>query len=174
MHKLIFLITAIFLLLGCSSKENKIFFDKYEKNLDYHTQLQKTEKTKLVDGNFSKTLLTATYLFKDDTDLKQKDDKRDEEFIVGIYVDGDDGSFESEEYNLTLNGKSPKFVKVLKKDDPLLKTISFKSEWTKFYLFKFEHVNAKRFNLVFNSKTYGKGSLNFAKVAKFVFSGETI
>jgi hypothetical protein len=174
MRNFIIFITSLLILLGCSSKEDKVFFDKYEKNLDYHSQLQKTEKTKLVDGNYTKALLTATYLYVEDPDIKPADDKRSEKFIVGIYVDGDDGSFESGDYTLTLNGKKAKSVKSLKKNDPLLKTISFKSEWTKFYLFEFEHVSSKKFNLVFQSEVYGKGSLTFAKVLKFIFTQQPI
>ena len=174
MRNLIFFTISLLIILGCSSKEDKAFFGKYEKNMNYHMQLQKTEKTKLVDGNYTKALLTATYLFVEDADIEPKDDKRKEKFIVGIYVDGDDGSFENGDYNLTLNGKNPVAVKALKGDDPMLKTISFKSEWTNFYLFTFEHTSAKKFNLVFQSEIYGKGMLNFAKVAKFIFTKQPV
>lgn len=158
------------LLLGCSSKEEKKFLKIYEKNKNYHLQLQKTEKTKLSDGNYTKALLTATYLFEPGTD---KNDTADEKFIVGLYLDDEEGSFESGEYNLTLNGAEPKSVKDLPKSDPLLKHISFTSEWTNHYLFTFPHAKARSFKLLFQSEMYGKGELHFAKVAKYVLTKET-
>ena len=94
MRNLIFFTTSVLLLLGCSSKEDKAFFGKYEKGIEYHTQLQKTETTNLKDGDFTKALLTATYLYEDKPELLAKDDNRSEDFIVGIYVDDDDGSFD--------------------------------------------------------------------------------
>jgi len=50
----------------------------------HHVNLGKTEKVKLNDGNSTKALLTATYLFEKSAD---KDDTRNEKFIVGLYVD---------------------------------------------------------------------------------------
>ena len=167
MRDLLFVITALFLMLGCSSKEQKQFLKVYEKNKDYHLGLIKTEKTTLKDGSSTKALLTATYLFTETDDLN---DTRDENFIVGLYLDEDEGSFESNEYNLTLNGKSPKSIVILAKNDKRLKGISFASAWTEFYLFTFPHTKSIRFKLLFQSDMYGKGELYFAKKAKYVFT----
>ena len=158
-------------MIGCSSKDEKQFLKIYEKNKDYHLELGKTEKTTLHDGDYTKALLTATYLFTETEDLN---DTRDEVFIVGLYLDEDEGSFESGDYNLTLNAQSPKSVKALSKNDARLKSISFASEWTQFYLFTFAHTKSKRFKLLFQSETYGKGELHFAKVAKYVLTKEAI
>jgi hypothetical protein len=167
MRDIVLSITAAVLLLGCSSKEEEKFLTVYEKNKNYHMQLQKTEKTKLTDGNYTKALLTATYLFEP---IEDKNDTREEMFVVGLYLDDDEGTFESGEYNLTLNGTVPKSVKSLSRNDPYIKTISFASEWTDFYLFTFPHTKAKSFKLIFNSELYGKGELHFAKVAKYVLT----
>ena len=160
-------IIAVTLLLGCSSKDEKQFTDIYEKNKAYHMGLQKTEKTQLYDGEVTKALLTATYLFTETSDIN---DTRDEKFIVGIYIEDEESSFSQGDYNLTLSGISPKHVEVLKSKDIRLKNISFKSEWSQFYLFTFPHTKSKKFTLVFASDLYGKGELQFAKVAKFVLT----
>jgi hypothetical protein len=167
MRELLLSITVMALLAGCSSKEEEKFFRIYEKNKDYHLKLQRTEKINLKDGEFTKILLTATYLFEPVSD---KEDKRDEKFIVGFFVDDEDVFVDMGDYEITLNGTEPKSVKMLKKNDPLLKSISFDSEWTHFYLLTFPHTNSKSFKLLFESDFYGKGELHFAKVAKYVLT----
>jgi len=170
MHAISLMVAAMILLLGCSSKEEKSFTDIYEKNKSYHLQLQKTEKTQLYDGNVTKAMLTATYLFTESADLN---DTRDEKFIVGINIeDEEERALSTGDYNLTLAGIPPKNVKLLAHSDPLLKDISFVSDWSQFYLFTFPHTNRKSFTLVFASDLYGKGELHFAKVAKFVLTKE--
>jgi hypothetical protein len=66
--------------------------------------------------------------------------------------------------------KLPKSVKQLKIGDPRLKDISFKSEWSKFYLITFPHTKKRSFKLIFESDFYGNGELKFAKVSKFVLT----
>jgi len=184
-YKLIFIALAIGIISGCSSKEEDKFLNVYEKNIKYHVNLAKTERVKLSDGNSTKILLTATYLFEQTTN---KEDTRDEKFIVGLYNDDNNGSFSSADYNLTLRGKFkngvdskgvvkykqktkfPKSIKLLDKNSPMLKDISFKSEWTEYYLYSFPHTKSKVFKLIFKSKNYGKGELNFAKASKYVFT----
>jgi hypothetical protein len=188
-YNLLFITLSIGIISGCSSKEEENFLKVYEKNINYHVNLGKTEKVKLNDGNSTKALLTATYLFEKSAD---KDDTRNEKFIVGLYVDDENGSVDSLEYNLTLKGnfksgknskgvvkyknkrKAPLSVKHLTKNSPLLKDISFKSEWTKYYLYTFPHTKSKAFQLIFKSKNYGKGKLNFAKASKYVFTKQAL
>ena len=64
----------------------------------------------------------------------------------------------------------PKSIKALSKNDVRLKSISFASEWTEYYLFTFPHTKSKSFKLVFQNDVYGKGELHFAKVAKYVLT----
>ncbi len=167
MRNQLLLFAVSILMVACSSKEEQHFFKIYEKNKVYHTKLLKTEKTKLSDANNTAALLTATYLFTETSDLN---DTRPEKFVVGLYQEDEEGSFENGDYNLTLNGTAPQSFKSLSKNDPLLKTISFNSEWTSFYLFTFPHSKAKNFKLVFAHKEYGKGSLPFSKVAKYTLT----
>ncbi len=170
MRNMILTLSAMALLAGCTSKEEKALMEAYEKKKSYHQQLQKTEKTQLYDGLITKAVLTATYLNEQNIDKEQKPD---EDFIVGIYIEESEArSFDQEGYSLTLNGNTPKSIKILKADDPLLKNISFLSEWNYFYLVTFPHVSSKSFKLIFESELYGKGELHFAKVAKYVLTKE--
>ena len=170
MRNIILILGTMALLAGCTSKEEKALMQKYEKNKSYHQQLQKTEKTQLYDGEITKALLTATYLNEQNID---KEYKPDEVFVVGIYIEESEaGSFDQEGYSLTLNGNTPKSISILKANDPLLKDISFVSEWNYFYLVTFPYVSNKSFKLLFESELYGRGELDFAKVAKYVLTKE--
>ena len=168
MRNIILTLSAIALLLGCTSKEEKALMQAYEKNKSYHKQLQKTEKIQLYDGLVTKVLLTATYLYEPNY---QKDDKRDETFIVGVYLEESEiQTFNQEGFSLTLNGNMHKSIKKLEKGDKRLKNISFVSEWSHFYLVTFPHTSSKSFKLIFKSDRYGEGELHFAKVAKYVLT----
>ena len=168
MIKMMLPLITLALLVGCSSKEQDALMQAYDKEKNYHMKLQKTEKTQLYDAQVTKAMLTATYLFEHSID---KNDTRDEVFVVGIYAEDEENTFFNDiGYTLTLNDVVPKSTKLLKENDPMLKEISFVSEWSQFYLVKFPHTPSKSFKLIFKSDMYGKGELHFAKVAKFVLS----
>jgi len=57
MRNIILTLSAMALLAGCTSKEEKALMEAYETKKSYHQQLQKTEKTQLYDGNNTKALL---------------------------------------------------------------------------------------------------------------------
>jgi len=156
------------LLTGCTNKEQTELLSKYEKNRHYHKQLLKTEKVQLYDGNLTKVALTATYL--NDNTATDNNQSEDERFIVGLYVDDEIEEMHAFDFNLTLNGEEPKQIMPVPYDDAQLKDISFVSDWSRFYLVRFPHVDAKRLKLVFESATYGKGELDFAKRAKYTFT----
>jgi len=182
---------AIALLTGCATKERQHLLETFEKQKNYHKKLIKTEKVQLYEGNYTKVTLTATYLnrnsrakegeedsflnyinpFEIFEDKEKRMPREDERFIVGLYID-DDGFDETPTYdfNLTLNGKTPKLIKPIKENDPRLKDISFVSDWSQFFYVVFPHVEAERFKMTFESPQYGKGTLNFAKKAKFVYT----
>lgn len=184
-------IAALFLLMGCASKERVKLMKTYENEKQYYKRLIKTEKAQLYDGNLTKVTLTATYLNRNSRAKEGEDDsflnyvnpfeifeekkehtpKEDERFIVGIYVD-DDGAEESGlyDFNLTLNGKLPKTIVPVDQHDPRLKDISFVAEWSQFFLVTFPHIDAERLTMEFKSPQYGKGVLHFAKKAKYVYT----
>lgn len=161
---------AIVLLLGCTSKQESDLMQAYDEKITYHKRLQKTEKIQLYDGNVTKAMLTATYLY---TQNFEKKDTRDEVFIVGIHLEDQElGGIEEGDYSLTLNGQKAKEAVMLDLNDERLKENSFVIEWGSYYLVTFPHVESKNFTLVFKSAAYGEGVLHFAKVAKYVLSKE--
>jgi len=144
----------------------------YSEKVNYHKQLQKTEKTQLYQDNITKAMLTATYLH---TPNFENNNTRDEIFIVGLHLeDKDSGHINNEGYTLTLNGKTAKEITALRLDDGRLKDISFVTIWGSYYLVTFPHDTSKKLTLVFESELYGKGILHFAKVAKYVLSQEAL
>ena len=164
------LFITIALLLGCSSKQEKDLMQAHSEKANYHKHLQKTEKTQLYKENVTKVMLTATYLY---TPNFEKNDTRDEVFIVGLYLDDKvSGKINGEGNILTLNGKRAKEIKLLSLDDERLKDLSFVASWSRYYLVTFPHETDKKITLEFESKLYGKGELHFAKVAKYVLSKE--
>lgn len=168
MRNILLTMGAMALLAGCTSKEEKALMQAYEKHKIYSKQLQRTEKIQLYDGQVTKVLLTATYLYEPSL---EKEDERDETFIVGVYLEENEMQvFDQEGFALTLNGKKPAHIQKLKKSDRRLENISFVTEWSQFYLVSFPHVSNKSFKLIFESDQYGKGELHFAKVAKYVLS----
>jgi hypothetical protein len=157
---------------GCSSKEEKALLQVYNKEKVYHKKLLQTEKIQLYDSNETKVLLTATYIFEQ-SDVKKEDDRRDEVFIVGFYMEDETVRDQlAEDFNLTLNGTLPKSVKVLKRSDKRLKEIPLVTEWGDYFEVVFPHTQSTKFDLVFSSEMYGKKKLHFAKKAKYVFTKE--
>ena len=162
------LFIVIVLFFGCTSKKEQELMQAYSDKINYHKLLQKTEKTQLYENNVTKAMLTATYLY---TPNYEKNDTRDEVFIVGIHLEEEGSEYPaSQEYTLTLNDQAAKEIKSLALDDERLKDVSFVSEWGSYYLVTFPHVKSKKITLVLDSELYGKGILNFAKVAKYVLT----
>jgi len=144
--------------------------EAYSQKISYHKQLQKTEKIQFYQDQETKVLLTATYLY---TPHYEKNDTRDEMFIVGLHLHEEaDDNMQSSEYTLTLNGQSPTEIERVHPDDVRFKDLSFVTEWADYYLVTFPHVPNKKITLDFESEHYGKGTLHFAKVAKYVLNKE--
>lgn len=163
MLKFIMVLTGIAVLLGCTSKEEIELMRAYKEKIKYHKALQQTEKIQLYENNVTKVMVTATYLYHP---VPDKNDTRDESFVVGIHLE-DDASNDSH-YKLLLNGKEAIEIEALKRDDVRIKELSFITKWGEYYLFTFSHINAKKITLLFESERYGKAELHFAKVAKYV------
>ncbi len=172
MSKIIMVFMILVFFSACSSKKEKVLMQVHQQKTQYYKNLQKTEKVRLYDANNTKVTLTATHIY---VPMLSKNDKRNEVFIIGIY-------FEDQEmdettisiYTLKLNGKLALSTKTLQKNDKRLKDISFVTAWANYYLVTFPHTKSKKLNLVFKSKKYGKGTLYFAKVGKYVLSKESL
>lgn len=170
MVRLIIAFLAIVLLMGCTSKEESDLLHAYDEKITYHKNLQKTEKLQLFDEGMTKALLTATYLYAPNF---QTEDRRDEVFVVGLYLSNDTSTgLVHIENALTLNGDRAKEIVALDLGDERLKEVSFVTEWSSYYLVTFPHVESKDLTLLFKDKVYGEGMLHFAKVAKYVLEEE--
>lgn len=154
-------------LLGCNSKEVVALQKSHQKKASYHKALQKTEKAQLYQKNFTKVMLTATYLY---TPTLDKNDTRPEVFIIGMHHD--DNSTKA--YTLTLNGKKSIKIQTLAYTDKRLKHLSFITQWGEYSLVSFPHSKAKKVILTLQSPTYGKTSLYFSKVAKYVLEKKKV
>ncbi len=84
MLKLGILLIAIGFLVGCTTSKEDALIRSYKQKVDYHKQLQKTEKIQFFDNDVTKVVLTATYLY---TPNFEKFDIRDEKFIVGVHLE---------------------------------------------------------------------------------------
>ncbi len=176
MLRLFLLGLVIILFTGCSSKEEKALLASYTEKNQYHKNLQRTEKVELFDADTSVAMLTATHLFRVNLD---KNDTRNEVFIVGVQFENPDSSIinfdrnitltNENEYILTLNKKHAIHAVHLDGDDKRLEEISLVTDWGEYYEVTFPHAGT-RFSLVFENSKYGKGKLNFSKRPKFVYS----
>lgn len=161
------LITLLLLFTACSSKSEDPFKDRFEQNKSAYKHLQKTEKAQLYDHNVTKAFLTATYLF---TSSDMNKEKKDEQFIVGVYLEEDRSNQLGKTYHLTLEGTKPKMIQPLTTNSPYLEGIPFVTEWSSYYLVTFPHISSISFALTFESSDYGKKEMTFSKTAKYVES----
>jgi hypothetical protein len=175
MYKLFSGLMVMALLVGCSSKEEKALLKSYTQKIDYHKHLQQTEKAELFDGDTSIAILTATYMYSPSF---EKNDTREEVFVVGVQFENPEEStmvfnknktINANGYILTLNGKTANKVVRLSENDKRLEGLSFITDWGEYYEVTYPHAG-KRFSLVFKNERYGQSQLNFAKVAKFVYT----
>jgi len=175
---------VIALLVGCSSKEEQALLASFTEKDTYHKHLQRTEKAELFDGNISVAFITATHLYTANND---KNDTRDEVFIVGVQFEDRDKDkmvfdvntiFDKDknvtltsenEYILTLKNRHAIKVVPLSNEDERLKKLSFITEWGDYYEVTFPHAGS-RFSLLFENLAYGKRTLKFSKVPKFVYT----
>ena len=189
MFRLCLGLCAVVLLAGCSTKEEQELLRSYASKTSYHKHLQQTEKAEFSENNISVAMLTATYQYIPNF---EKNDTRDEVFVVGVLFDNPDvskmvfdknSSFDADtnrtltgdnEYLLTLDNNHAIKVLHLGKHDKRLKGISFVSEWGDYYEVTYPHSEEKQFNLVFENSKYGKETLPFAKVAKYIYTKKGI
>jgi hypothetical protein len=177
MTKLFLGLVSVALLVGCSSKEEQALVKSYKKNMAYNKHLQQTEKVELTDSNDTvMAIVTATYMY---TPNFEKNDTRNETFIVGVTFEEPDYSSmvftnktinSADTYSLTMQGKNALHSRSLSPNDKKLKGISFVTQWGKYYEVTYPHIESKQLSLTLKNSIYGNRKLNFAKVAKFVYT----
>ena len=164
MLKKCYLLILIFGLIGCSSKVEKDFMKEWNSNLASYQNLQKTQKLQFYEENLTKMMMSVTYL-----ESINEEKNNNEKFIINILTEEEtpfDGL--NLKYYFSLNGKKAIRSKKIDKEEIILKNISFLTPWGSYYLIEFQGTTSKKLLLSFNAKRYGKGTMYFAKVAKYI------
>jgi len=189
MLRQLLMVGAIILYTGCSSKNENAMEKSFKEVIDLGTQMQKTEKVKIVQKGEVKIFLIASYLNGEES-AAEEDDKIREKFVISLYQ-VDDGnitldSLINADQNITINipypesdkrftraekkkrkkgmDKLPVVVKKLSPGDPLLKNIPMINSWSKYYYVEFPPTPKKRFTLTYQNRIYGK--IPMPKVSK--------
>jgi len=182
MYKKLLLLSAAFLMAGCSAKKEECnvrdksdFGQLFTKDDIYHNSLVNTQKAQLMASFETKALLTATYLnpvFEARNCKKRFKNNMDdaEYFFVGVYVtNSEHHEFNTKGYSLTLNGLKPIEIKMLEKDDPLRYEMPMVDNWSTYYKVKFKKSPKNNFTLIFENDRFGKDILNYSKGEKPLF-----
>jgi len=182
MYKRTFLFLSVFLILGCSGKqdscgvkEHSDFAQLFTKDEIYDKSLKNTHKAQLIASFETKALLTATYL--NPVFAKRKCKKRfrnqmadAEYFFVGVFITNSKSSeFNTKGYRLRLNGREPIDIKLLEKDDPLRYEMPMMNNWSTYYKVKFPIVEENELKLIFENDRFGKDILEYSKGEKELF-----
>ncbi|QDF29026.1 hypothetical protein [Halarcobacter anaerophilus] len=123
--------------------------------------VQYTKKRDILFNKELKAMLFATYLNKISTKYNTNEVYS---FVIGVqYVNNEDDELIK---SVTLNGKKPLSFINLKKESKLLKNISLKNNWAKYYLVDFtkdKDDESNKLNLDFSHSTWGKALISFPK-----------
>ena len=152
------MIMLLFLSTGCMQKTGLFAPDLMEEKA-----LSATRKGEIYNSLEIKASLVATYL-NEVLKSYQSDDKA--YFLVSIFIDNDysdpkkQGLF-NPDYILTLNGEKPLEIKLLDKDDDLIKIAPVQNMWSHYYLVTFPKSSSRKLMMRFESQRYGASILNF-------------
>lgn len=159
-------VSIVLLFGGCSTKTN------YEEALNINTlkakYLNATEKGEILNSLQTKVVATVTYLNKVDP----KKFNEGENFIAGIYYPSIQNSAINEgldspniELFMKVDGEKIEYTsaKEVKEDDSLLSQMPLYSKWYRYYLIKFEDVDAKEFDIVIKESSFGESVMEFKK-----------
>lgn len=156
MKKILAGLIAVLLLVGCSSKDLKVFAE----DKPYVEAMRYTKKGDILLSLEDKAMIIATYL----NPLQNRSDK--EYFFVRVYIDND---YEDEKkaglfnphYSLKLNGKKPLKIVKLSFDSEFAKTMPFVEPWYHLYIVTFPKIKDKHLKLTFQNDAAGQVSLAF-------------
>jgi len=171
MYKNILLLAILFVITGCSIREESNIAQLFKKDDIYHISLLNTQKAQLIASLETKALMTVTYLnpvyAHANCKNYQMSIENGEYFFVGVYINNSKTHhFDNKGYSLTLNGVNPMEVKELDKDDPLRYEMPMVDNWSTYYRVKFPPSNMKKFSLIFESDRFGKDTLEFERAEK--------
>jgi len=154
----IFIFTLFLLFFtGCAQKSGFSFFHK---DKPYEMAIGHTRKGEIVVSMENKAFIIATHL-----NPLYKKYSDGEYFFVRVYItndfeDEDKSGLFNQKYHIFLNNNKPLEIRVVPKDDILVKEMPMVKPWYKLYLVKFPKVG-KKLKLIFKSDDYGETQLIF-------------
>ena len=159
-YRILSILVISFLFIGCSQKINN-----YAKPTDIlHEQaLTQTQKVTIKSGKTIKAYITATYINQIGHELEVKNHEV-EKFIVSIYISSEERQELYDEIFFIINGNEESCVRIMKKDNPLLKLIPASNPWSRYYYVEAPR-NIRSKNITFRFKTLDNEStvLTFQK-----------
>ncbi|CAA6821884.1 MAG: Unknown protein [uncultured Sulfurovum sp.] len=182
MYKKLLLLSAAFLIAGCSAKKEECdmrdksdFEQLFTKDDIYHNSLVNTQKAQLMASFETKALLTATYLNpvfeRRNCEKRFTNQMQDAEyFFIGVYIsDSEKHEFNTRGYSLTLDGLKPIDIEALDKNDPLRYEMPMVDNWSTYYKVKFKKSLKDDFSLIFENDRFGRDILSYSKGEKPLF-----
>ncbi|QCD52956.1 hypothetical protein [Campylobacter sp. RM16192] len=160
MGKFFIYLSVVFLFLGCANKA--IVHDPLKNEL-----LAYTSKFEIVEKN-DKFLALGTYLNPIHSDIITKD--KDERFIIAIHPKESKISLSS----FSVNGSKDEVrARILAKDDPLLKLVTFNMPWGEYIEVVSPQKISDTLKVEFEIYPSKKALLEFRKVSKSMYWSST-
>jgi len=149
-----------FLFIGCSQNYNE-----HVKPTDilHEQSLTQTQKIEIKSETTTKAYITATYINQINHKLVGLNNEV-ERFIVSIYIPSEQRQELYNEIFFIINGQVESCVKILKKNNPMLKLIPVSNPWSRYYYVE-AHKKERNKTITFSFKTfdYSSPTLTFSK-----------
>lgn len=153
-----FILVLILSLTSCSEKNSVL---KNFKNYENPKAIQFTKKRDVLLNGVLKGSFFVTYLNKIDSSFE---DENYENFLVGVFLNSEeDKNFISENYSLLLENNRFEKITEIPNDSNIVKSISLKNSWAKYYLIKYKAVEKNRLNLTIENPKFENVNLSFRK-----------
>lgn len=163
MYRIVLVVGSLWILSGCTSKEEKLFLEERAKVHLYDKHLQKTAHIVFKQEERVVLASSVTYLPYEERDVTSKE----EVFIVGVLM-ANSSVLNPEKLMMRLEGQSPLTLRALQPGDVLLQDISFQSKWHRFYRVSFPFVSKKSLSFTLSYDGLGTQEMHFAKGAKYM------
>jgi len=155
-----FLLIALVLIFfsACTQKNSAFrYFDKGDLEAN---ATRYTKKIDIVKDTQVDVIMMATYL----NGFTQEKDLKEDSFLLYVYFSGkEEQDFIKNGYEILLNGKSPKSVEKLERDDKKYSVLMLKNFWGNYYLVQFDNQElVSRLNLTLKPKA-NDATLSFEK-----------
>ncbi len=158
--KKFYLFVFIFIFVGCNKTTTVL--NNFSHTVEQAKAIEFTKKSNILYENRVNTMFFASYLNK--IDEKYVSDNLDS-FIIGFFrVNKENHEISKNGYILTLNGLKPSSMLELDSKSDLIKAISLRNPWAKYYLVKFDSKSEiRKLKLKLSHPLFGKTEIDFKK-----------